>query len=54
MNTVHLKYGLSGLKGYLDYMEGVGVHGKVEKIGVDPMSISPDNPLVQMNFVPLI
>ena len=30
----------------------LGMHGKVEKIGVDPMNIY--SPLVQMNTVPLI
>ena len=25
------------------YIEGLGTYCKVEKIGVDPMSISPDN-----------
>ena len=34
-------------KGQLDYIEGLGtlgMHGKVEKIGVDPKNISPENP----------
>ena len=38
MNTVHLKNGLTGLHRGLR----LGMHGKVEKIGVDPISISSD------------
>ena len=47
MNTVHLSF----TKGYLDWgLTGLhrrvvlGMHCKGEKIGVEPMSISPDNP----------
>ena len=47
INTVRPNYGLSGLH----IRVRLGMHCKVEKIGVDPMSISS---LVQMNCVPLI
>ena len=46
MNTVHLTLGLSGLRvtGLLHRRVRLGMHCKVEIIGFDTMSISPDNP----------
>ena len=40
MNTVHLDSGLTGL----DRKVRLGMHGKVEKIGINTAMGSPDNP----------
>ena len=40
MNTVHMNKGLTGL----DRKARLGMHGMVEKIRIDPLMSSPDNP----------
>ena len=46
MNKVYLNYGISGLSVTWTTKNGyvIGMHGKVEKTGVNWMSISSDNP----------